>query len=132
VDRAVPWRTTEAPATALARDAEAPEKVVAEPTVGAAWYCSVDAVESLVVTHSETNEVIAIGPVAVKITVPFTIVAVADKAMDGPTVEAEEETATAEPPLKDTPAAASKPCTPQVDPVIVSTTSFERFVVPLT
>jgi hypothetical protein len=73
VANAAPSITTIVPAVALARDAEAPEMVVALPTVGVMLYCRVEAVVLLSVIHSDHKEVIRTSPTAVKTVSAFTI-----------------------------------------------------------
>ncbi len=65
VANAVPAKVTDAPAAALASEADAPEIVCAEPDVGVTLYCKVDAVPSLAVAQIEVSAVIRIGPPAI-------------------------------------------------------------------
>src|SRR3990167_715164 len=76
VESAVPCKVTMAPATAFAREAEAPLMVAADPSVGSALHCKVEATQLLLVTQRALKWRISIGPPAmVKMVVPVTRVA---------------------------------------------------------
>ena len=81
VDSAVAFIVTAAPAFMLVMEADAPEMVVAVPTVGFDWYWIVEAVPTFDAIQTERRLRMAIGPPAIVNNVsPLVIAAVADTA----------------------------------------------------